>query len=163
MGNEWVEIQNASDRTVDVSRWLLGDSSEEHRYRLPVDISLAPGELLVIAANEFVVREDYGIDNVVGDFEFNLGNGGDSIQLFDAVGNPIDSVTYSDESPLAQRPPMVSDRRWSCWIRILTTQILPRGPRALNCVGHRASRIEPAVRRRSLSSTNAPTIRPTRV
>ena len=99
LGNEWVEIQNASDRTVDVSRWLLGDSSEEHRYRLPVDISLAPGELLVIAANEFVVREAYGIDNVVGDFEFNLGNGGDAVHLFDESGESIDSVAYSDEAP----------------------------------------------------------------
>ena len=99
LGNEWVEVQNASDRTVDVSRWLLGDSSEEHRYRLPVDISLASGEILVIAGNEFVVREDYGIDNVVGDFEFNFGNCGDSVQLFDSVGNLIDSVTYTDEAP----------------------------------------------------------------
>ena len=52
------------------------------RFRLPVDISLAPGELLAIAANEFVVREAYGSDNVVGDFEFNFGNAGDVVLPF---------------------------------------------------------------------------------
>jgi hypothetical protein len=98
-GNEWVEIHNSSDRWVDVSRWILGDSNPQHRFRLPVDLSLAPGGRLTIAANEFVVREQYGIENVVGDFDFNLGNAGDTVALFDSTGASIDSVAFTDDNP----------------------------------------------------------------
>ncbi|MCA9439732.1 MAG: lamin tail domain-containing protein, partial [Candidatus Omnitrophica bacterium] len=104
LGNEWIEIENRSSRFVDISEWSLGDSSPEHRFEFPVDLVLAPGERLVIASNEFVVREQYGIENVFGDFDFNFGNGGDTVRLFNSEGTLIDSVEYTDESPWP-RPP----------------------------------------------------------
>lgn len=99
LGNEWIEIENASSRYVDLSRWQLGDDDPTHRFRFPVDLILAPGERLVVASNEFVVRELYGIENVVGDVVFNFSNGGDTVSVYDANGIQIDTVTYSDDSP----------------------------------------------------------------
>lgn len=99
LGAEWVEIENTSDRPVDVSGWFLGDEDPAHRFRLPADILLAPGGRLVIAANELVVKEEYGVFNVVGDLDFNFGNAGDSVSLFDAFGALINEVVYTDQFP----------------------------------------------------------------
>jgi hypothetical protein len=103
-GNEWIEIHNPSERTVDVSRWILGDMNPDHRFRLPVDLMLPPGGFLVVAANEFVVKEHYGIQVVVGDFEFNFSNSGDTLSLFDDTGLPIDTVAYGDDAPWPTDP-----------------------------------------------------------
>jgi len=96
---EWVEIFNASTRTIDLSRWCLKDDEDAHSFYLPRGTSLSPGEFLVLCHDLTRTVETYGIDNVVGNFSFRLSDGGSLVRLFDANGMLLDLVEYEDSSP----------------------------------------------------------------
>jgi len=103
--NEYIELTNISDRIVDLGGWSVMDSSDKRPFVFENDTTLAPGEFIVVAYNAWRVRQIYGINNVVGDYAFRLGNGGDTIYLYDKNSNLIDTVSYSDSAPW----PIVAD------------------------------------------------------
>jgi hypothetical protein len=97
--NEYIELTNISSRIVDLSGWWLIDSSTKRPFVFENDMSLAPGEFLVVAGNAWNVKKIYGISNVVGDLAFQLANGGDTLSLYDRNSALIDKVAYSDKAP----------------------------------------------------------------
>ena len=90
---EWIELYNRSDQTVDVSGWELEDAVE---YAFPQGTTLGPGDYLVVSNDSTALAAKYPdiADRVVGDFQGSLANRSDRIVLVDARGNPADQVEY---------------------------------------------------------------------
>ncbi|MCA9197151.1 MAG: lamin tail domain-containing protein [Planctomycetales bacterium] len=96
-GEEWIEIYNRSDiRTIDLSGWQFTDGV---RYTFPAGSQIGPGEFRLVArdADKFAEKYPEKASLIVGRFEGQLANGGESIRLVDAVGNPADQVRYYDD------------------------------------------------------------------
>ena len=90
---EWVELTNQSDVSVDLTGWSLDGGI---RFDFPDGTMLAPNGYLVISGDAAVLAEKFPDITVAGDFKGSLGDSGDQIVLVDAVGNPADEVTYVD-------------------------------------------------------------------
>jgi hypothetical protein len=94
--DEYIELQNLSDTTFDLSGWTLSDNVSE-RYTFPANTTIAPGGYLVVFgggdANSFT-----GVEGtvLVADGLY-LNNGGDSITLANRDGDVVDAVAYGAE------------------------------------------------------------------
>ncbi len=99
-GKEWIELYNAGTNAVDLTGWRLtkGVSFTFTNLTIPV------GGYLVVAADQAVFATNYpGVTNVVGNWTGKLRNSGDTIELHDATGQQVDSVTYANEGDWALR------------------------------------------------------------
>ncbi|MCA9152243.1 MAG: lamin tail domain-containing protein, partial [Planctomycetales bacterium] len=90
---EWIELFNRSDRTVDLSNWQFDDAIS---YTFPVGTTMAPGGYLVITNDTAQLKAKYPelSSIILGDYDGRLNNTTDHILLLDAIGNPADSVEY---------------------------------------------------------------------
>jgi len=101
-GEEFVEIYNATDRTINLSGWAFLDG---FTYHFPLGTVLPPDSYLVIANDPAQVEKLFGITGVLGPFESGrLSNRGERIALHDDLGNLVDSVTYADSGVWPARP-----------------------------------------------------------
>lgn len=97
---EWVELFNAGTNAVDLRGWRF---TKGINYTFG-SVSLPAGGYLVVAANQAVFAANYpGITNVVGNWIGKLRNSADTIQLVDALGQKVASVSYASEGDWALR------------------------------------------------------------
>jgi hypothetical protein len=108
--NEYVEIYNHTDVTVDLTGWYLLDDNDEHDPCMLVG-SLAPGEVLVIAGDPTLFGTAYPeVENVnpnyfnVDDLGWALSNGGELVRLYNASPELVDHVEYDDEGDWPTEP-----------------------------------------------------------
>ncbi len=94
---EYVELYNRGD-AVDLSFWTLRDERNSNAFLFPDSLFLPKGSCLVICSDTALIKDHYAIDNVIGNLDFNLSNGGDQVRLFDANDVLVDSVEYDDEA-----------------------------------------------------------------
>ena len=121
---EWIEIANLSDATVDASGFRIGDEESqgggEGMSRFPDGALIEPGGVIIVAQTAAGFRRLFGLnpqyemrdsDASVPDLspdvewasgEIALANDGDEVLLFDRVGQPVDVVAYGDS---AEAPP----------------------------------------------------------
>jgi spore coat protein H len=92
---EYVELHNRGSDSIYLDDW----SFTEGIVFAFGDAAIGPGEYLVVCKNAAVIAAEYGIANVVGDYEGRLDNEGDNVVLRDAVGNIADEVDYGDSLP----------------------------------------------------------------
>lgn len=102
---DWVEIYNKSASTVDISGWVIKDSNEDNSFIFPASTSLTAGEYLVIVRD----LDDFKVffpevTNVIDSIDFNFGNGGELVRLFDDSEVLIDQVEYDDEGDWPTEP-----------------------------------------------------------
>ncbi len=107
---DWVEFYNPHDHAVDISGWQFKDSND-NAYTFPPHTTIGPGAYLVLCNNETDFHSLFPIDaagnpleNYIGNFTFKIDNEGDTITLYDAAANLIDSVTYDDIAPWPTQP-----------------------------------------------------------
>ncbi len=98
---EYVELYNRSGGAVDVSGWKFTDGFS---YVMPVDLTIAAGEYLVVAAHPEAVRARFGITSVMGPYLGTLSDGGERITLRDTLGRIVDTVRYGDQPPWPAAP-----------------------------------------------------------
>ncbi len=117
--HEFVELYNAEDEDVDLSGWTLDDGI---KFTFPEETTISAGGFVIVAKNREMLLSEYEIDPAIvfGDYQKQLGNGGDTIVLSDADESLVESVTYDDEAPW----PIAADalgagQRW------LAPEILP--------------------------------------
>lgn len=89
LNDEWVRIANRSTSAVDLTGWVLKDTSATHRYSFPSGFSLGPG-------TSVTVRTGCGSDSATDLHWCNQGsavwnNSGDTAFLLDPAGNIVDS------------------------------------------------------------------------
>ena len=97
---EFVELYNRGAEAIDLSGFRFRKGID---YTFEPGASIAAGAYLVIAEDPGLVRERYGIENVIGPYEGQLADGGENVELVDAWRNPVDRVRYYDGG------------RWSIW------------------------------------------------
>ena len=99
--HEFVEIQNITGATVDISGWTLGGGIG---YTFPTNTTVGAGAFAVIANTPARLAVVYGLNvtNVLGPYSGHLGNHGDTVRLQDLSGNTIDAVSYQAQFPWAQ-------------------------------------------------------------
>jgi len=91
---EFLELTNRGADPQDVSRWCLATGID---VCLPDGTTLGAGERMVVTDNGAGFASVYGDDVVpVGEYSGSLSNGGETVDLLDAGGAIIDSVTYDD-------------------------------------------------------------------
>ncbi|YCM43333.1 lamin tail domain-containing protein [Verrucomicrobiaceae bacterium 227] len=88
--SDWIELYNDEDTAVDLSNWSLSDDlSAPDQFKLPDGTILAPGEHLLILADN---QEEF---NGIGEYlhaSFKLASDGEDIVLSDATGTVVASI-----------------------------------------------------------------------
>jgi hypothetical protein len=90
---EWVELFNRGDETVDLSGWSFADAFQ---YTIPAGTTIAPGGYLVVARDPVALAAKFPTAPIIGGFTGSLSNSDERIALRDSVGNPADEVHYFD-------------------------------------------------------------------
>ncbi|MGE5788714.1 MAG: CotH kinase family protein [Myxococcales bacterium] len=100
--HEFVELRNTSDAEISLAGWKLHVGKAD-RLTLPASAKLPAGGYLVLAKRRDKLLEiaQYALapDQVIGDFEGGLDNGGDKVSIVDAEGVTQDLVDYDDDAP----------------------------------------------------------------
>jgi len=97
---EYIELLNHGTAPVDLNGWRFSDGIDF----VFSDVTIQPGEYLVVAADEAALVAKYpGVAHVLGGWTGRLSNSGESIELIDRSGVLIDRVRYADSGDWAQR------------------------------------------------------------
>ncbi|MBE0637672.1 MAG: lamin tail domain-containing protein [Bacteroidales bacterium] len=100
---DWVEIFNYDTVNIDLSYWKFVNESGDHAFVFPEGFQLVVGEFLLICSDttEFS-KFNPELDNITGNFEFDLSEYEDALQLSDPWENLVVLVDYSNEPPWPQ-------------------------------------------------------------
>lgn len=90
---EWIELHNKSDHSVDLTGWKLRGGIE---FDFPDSTILESDHYLVVTSQSSSLRAAYPDITIVGDWSGGLSDKGDRIRLLDSSGNPADEVQYFD-------------------------------------------------------------------
>jgi len=97
---DWVELYNPSDQTIDVSGWHFQDDNETHDFQFPDETTIDPDGFLIVCRDEVAFHDLFpDITNYIGDLGFGLGGNGDAVKIYNSSYLLIDSVNYDDKSP----------------------------------------------------------------
>jgi hypothetical protein len=94
---EWFEVRNVTSQPVDITGWLLTDGGSNNHV-----IASTNGPVVVPSRSYFVLGINANATTNGGiavDYKyssFTLGNGADSVQLFNPSGVLVDAVSYDD-------------------------------------------------------------------
>lgn len=100
--HEFVELHNTGDTEMSLAGWKLHVGKTD-RLTLPANAKLAAGGYLVLAKgrDKLLALSQYALapDQVIGDFEGGLDNGGGTVSILDSNGVTQDLVEYDDDAP----------------------------------------------------------------
>lgn len=113
--HEFVELHNAGAEAANLTGWELSGGI---RFSFAAGTFIQPGEYLVVAKSpsrlKAVPAYQLGAINVLGPFEGQLSNKGDSVRLRNGSGETIDSVSYSAGFPWAiSADALGADEEWT--------------------------------------------------
>ena len=98
--DEWLELYNKGGTTVNLAGWRV---TAGFSFTFS-NVALLPGGYLVVASDTNYFRTNFPtVTNVVGNWVGSLNNNGENINLKDAAGNLVNSVTYADNGDWAVR------------------------------------------------------------
>ena len=98
--DDWVEIYNSSNETIDLGSWLLKDDKDDHIFTIPLNTLLLPNQYLIFCTDTIKFTALFpDVNPYYGDLGFGLGGGGDIVRLFDYNGLLVDIVEYDDIAP----------------------------------------------------------------
>lgn len=110
---EWIELANTGAEPVDLGGWRFTRGIE---FEFPAKTQIGPGEFLVISADVGVFKSLHPeVQNVVGGWKGQLANSGQTVQLEDASGHPVESIQYSNQGDWATRIPGPAFRGHTGW------------------------------------------------
>lgn len=97
---DWIELYNASAVAIDLSDWIFKDQNAYNTFTIPTGTTIEPGAYLVLCddATSFLT-EHPGVTNFIGEFDFDLANGGETISMTSLSGVTIFSFAYDDANP----------------------------------------------------------------
>ncbi len=110
---EWIELFNKGTEPVNLAGWRLSDGVD---YTFP-DMVMKPGDYLVVAADVNAFSASHpGVSRIVGGWTKRLSDAGETIELTDTAGAPIDRVEYADEGDWGVRELGPVDHEHRGWI-----------------------------------------------
>lgn len=102
---DWVEIHNKSNASVDISGWFVSDSNDDNKFVIPTSTTIEAGAYLVITRDEAAFDAVHpNVSNKFSGMDFNFSNGGELIRLFNSSSSLIDQVEYDDEGDWVTEP-----------------------------------------------------------
>ena len=101
---DWVEIHNPGDSDLSLDGYELRDDDDTHSYYLPQGTIVPAHGFVVICEDLAAFHALFPAVPAIGNLGFGLGNGGDSVRLFDSAGLLYDSVVYDDAAPWPTEP-----------------------------------------------------------
>ncbi|MEM7232317.1 MAG: lamin tail domain-containing protein, partial [Planctomycetota bacterium] len=90
---QFVEIFNDGPEAYDLSNYFF---TRGISYQFPEGTIVRGRSYIVVAQDEGAVRDAYGISNVLGDFDGNLDNSGETVELANPQGRGVSTVPYND-------------------------------------------------------------------
>jgi hypothetical protein len=87
---EFVELFNPLPTAVDLSGWTF---TKGISFTFPPGIVIGPGGYLVLAQSPAVMQQQFGVATL-GPWTGSLANDGETLELMDALGTLVDSVSY---------------------------------------------------------------------
>ena len=93
---EYLEITNLGPGSVQLDGWRLEGGIA---FAFPAGVRVRAGSSVVVAEDAAWLAAHHGLDNVVGQYQGKLSNGGERIALRNPEGTLIDEVTYDDKPP----------------------------------------------------------------
>ena len=96
MENEFLELHNSQPWEEDVSGFRLSGAVD---YEFPAGTSIPGGGFLVVAKSPAAMEAFFGIENVLGPYDGQLSNEGETLRLRNAVGAVLLEIPYLDVSP----------------------------------------------------------------
>ncbi|MEN8785645.1 MAG: Ig-like domain-containing protein [Akkermansiaceae bacterium] len=97
---EFIELANTGSLPISINGWQLNSGVN---FTFP-DITIPPGDFLVISADTTTFAATYGaIPNVLGNWTGKLSNSSERIRLIDDNGEEVDEVRYYDQGDWARR------------------------------------------------------------
>lgn len=94
--SEFIELHNSQPWEENISGFRLSGAVD---YEFPADTLIPAGGLLVVAKAPVVVEAVFGIENVLGPYEGQLSNEGETLRLRNPGGALLLEVSYMDGSP----------------------------------------------------------------
>jgi len=95
-GDDWIELFNFSESPVDMSGWYFTDTNRNVSV-IPGEVVLAPGELLLAAANPY--NYQFCECNTIP-LCFNLNSNRDSLALFSQFGDTVFCMQWESSWPV---------------------------------------------------------------
>lgn len=91
--NDWIEIYNASDKTIDLSNWGLKDDEDEHRFTFPKGTIIAPDAFIIISEDTLALST-YFFNKalIIGNLNFGIHKKSDKIRLYDDGNKIVDEL-----------------------------------------------------------------------
>jgi len=103
--DDWVELYNNSDSTVNLSGWVFKDEDDNHSFTIPDKTELPVDGYLVLCRDSLLFKNIYpDCKNFIGDISFGFDGDGELLRLYDDNLALVDSVHYDDESPWVIEP-----------------------------------------------------------
>ncbi len=98
--DDWVEIFNDGEKTVDLSGYEIRDDSDDHRFKISDGVTLEAGKFYVVEANTAgTIYDDTAKQYVSGNFQDAVGlGGGDSVRLYDSSSALIDEYSWTEHA-----------------------------------------------------------------
>ncbi len=99
---EWVELFNAGESAVDLTKWKINDGSN-HVFNVPPkndgkgSISIPSGGYLILASNAATFAAQYPLVANVIDTTLSLPNTSGSVSLVDESGATVDTLSYTKD------------------------------------------------------------------
>ena len=98
--DEWIELHNTGDSPVNLTGWQLARGVN---YVFG-PCTIPAGGFVVVAADTNAFKARYpGVDNVVGNWDGQLSNAGETLELVNAQGGTVDTVKFTDSGDWGQR------------------------------------------------------------
>jgi hypothetical protein len=100
---DWFEIHNRGGASVNLGNWKFQDYKDYNVFTFPENTIIYPGGYLVVCSDTVKFKTAFPTaTKYIGQFNFNLGNDGDMIRIFNYRGDQIISFTYDDKAPWPQ-------------------------------------------------------------
>jgi len=125
--DDWVEIYNNSNDTIDIGSWLLKDEDDDHIFTAPSNIKILPEQYIIFCKDTIKFTELFpDVESYYGNLGFGLSGGSDLVRLFDNTGSLVDTVRYDDDDPwplsadgngptLELKHPTLDNALWESW------------------------------------------------
>ena len=91
--NQWIEIANRGNSSINLGGWEFSDGIE---FEFPELTVLNPGEHACVAADQKDFTQAYPNARLLGQFRGNLSRSAERLVLRDSNKNPVDEVRYHD-------------------------------------------------------------------
>lgn len=97
---DWFELFNNGSAPVNLSGWVVKDSKLYNSYVIPNGTTLGVGQYLIFASDRIKFQAVHpAVSALMGPIGFNLSNDGETISLYDPIGNLRLQMTYNDVAP----------------------------------------------------------------